>query len=105
MNEGGAAGGVGGSNSTRGLKFGSTSTTPILGMSGGVTRGPREPRRNRAPRDGTPPGPAGGVLYGGGGADDAGIGGSFSSSIGTTEGADVEGGEGGGGTSARTFTV
>ena len=49
----------------RGVKFGSTSTTPTLGISGGATatRGPREPRRNRALRDGTattPGGAAGG---------------------------------------------
>ena len=44
-----------GTSSMRGLKLGSISTTPILGMSGGATRGPREPRRKRPLRAGTPP--------------------------------------------------
>src|SRR5207245_1118398 len=89
-----------GISSMRGLKFGSTSTTPILGTSGGATRGPREPRRNRALRDGTAPtGPAGRIE---GGADDAGIGGSFASSkspaaTGSGAGAPEEGEGGGGG--------
>src|SRR5439155_357002 len=62
-------------------------TTPILGISGRPPPAPerrappREPRRNRALRIGTPPGSEEGVLYGGGGADDAGIGMSSSSSI------------------------
>src|SRR5439155_6912582 len=99
-----------GISSMRGLKFGSTSTTPILGASGGATRGPREPRRNRALRDGTAPaGPAGRIE---GGADDAGIGGSFASSkspaaTGSGAGApeEGEGGRGGGGPSSRSFTA
>src|SRR5207245_117654 len=80
--EGSMTGGRVGISSTRGLKFGSTSTTPIFGSSGGAARcpPPREPRRNRAPRAGTPP-PTGGCTGRiDGGADDAGIGGSFASS-------------------------
>src|SRR5205807_789703 len=50
----GAGGSLGGTSSIRGLKFGSISTTPIFGISGGATRGPREPRRNRALREGIP---------------------------------------------------
>src|SRR5207248_10056010 len=46
---------LGGSSSIRGLQLGSTSTTAIVGVSGGLTRGPRDPRRNRALRDGIPP--------------------------------------------------
>src|SRR5207249_2423585 len=75
----GSAGLVGGSSSIRGLKFGSTSTTPIFWTpGGGPTRGPREPRRNRALRDGMPPG--GGVegarpTGGGGAAHEGGRGG------------------------------
>src|SRR5439155_1572265 len=42
------ASGRAGISSMRGLKFGSTSTTPIFGISGGAARGPREPRRKRA---------------------------------------------------------
>src|SRR3989441_11922170 len=86
----------------RGLKFGSTSTTPIFGISGGATRGPREPRRNRALRDGTPP--LDGVADAGrsaGGAEDAGMGGSFASSrsaapTGSGAGGASEGGGAGG---------
>src|SRR5207244_2117013 len=79
--EGSMTGGRVGISSTRGLKFGSTSTTPIFGSSGGAARcpPPREPRRNRAPRAGTPP-PTGGCTGRiDGGADDAAIGGSFAS--------------------------
>src|SRR5213078_837180 len=77
--------GLGGNSSIRGLKFGSISTTPILGISGGATRGPREPRRNRALREGMPT--AG--RYAGridGGAEDSGIGGSSASSASVTAG-------------------
>src|SRR5256884_41676 len=82
--------GFGGISSIRGLKLGSTSTTPILGMSGGVTRGPRDPRRNRAPRAGTDPtGEAPGRIDGG--ADESGMGGSSASSA--------------SGTVSRTLTV
>src|SRR5438876_9693559 len=71
----GGGGSLGGTSSIRGLKFGSISTTPIFGISGGATRGPREPRRNRALREGTP---ATGTFAGrmDGGAEDSGIGGS-----------------------------
>src|SRR6266511_6058578 len=77
----GAAGGFVGTRSMRGLKFGSTSTTPILGTSvaAGGTRPPRDPRRKRALRAGIPPGVGDGALYGGGGAEEAGIGMSSSS--------------------------
>jgi len=63
----------------RGLKFGSTSTIPIFGISGGATRGPREPRRNRALRAGMPAGTLDGRIDGG--ADESGIGGSSASSV------------------------
>src|SRR5881396_2495350 len=93
-------GGFGGTGITspRGRKLGSTSTTPIFGISGrpppapGRRAPPREPRRNRALRTGMPPGSDEGVLYGGGGADDAGIGMSSSSS--------ASGGRGAGGDSS-----
>ena len=62
----------------RGLKFGSTSTTPIFDVSGGAARGPREPRRNRALRDGTAAGTLDDRIDGG--ADESGIGGSSASS-------------------------
>src|SRR6266704_6087618 len=111
--EGGGAGMVGGNSSIRGLKLGSTSTTPIFGISGGVTRGPREPRRNRPPREGTPPTAGGAVGRCPGGADDAGIGGSFASSkspaatgkgAGAGAGAGAEGGADGAAASSRSFT-
>jgi len=92
-----------GTSSTRGLKFGSISTTPICWISGGGARcAPREPRRNRAPRDGTPP-PAGGCAGRiDGGADDAGIGGSFASSM---SAAPIGSGAGTPRVSSRNFTA
>src|SRR5207244_13315814 len=79
----GGGGSLGGTSSIRGLKFGSISTTPIFGMSGGATRGPREPRRNRALREAIP---ATGTFAGrmDGGAEDSGIGGSSASSASVT---------------------
>jgi len=86
----------------RGLKFGSISTTPIFGMSGGATRGPREPRRNRALRDGIPAGTLAGRIEGG--AEDSGIGGSSASSASVTAAgsACIVSGDG---VASRSFTV
>src|SRR5207237_6269674 len=98
---GSISGRLGGSSSIRGLKLGSTSTTPILGMSGGLTRGPRDPRRNRALRDGIPPvGEAPGRIDGG--ADDSGMGGSSASSASVTVAGSARGG---GGAASRALTV
>src|SRR6266498_4980619 len=79
----------------------SSDLTPILGISGTPPPGagrrapPREPRRKRALRIGIPPGADDGVLYGGGGADEVGIGTSSSSSA--SPGRGGRGGGGGGG--------
>src|SRR5436309_2797855 len=99
----GGGGSLGGTSSIRGLKFGSISTTPIFGMSGGATRGPREPRRNRALREGIP---ATGAFAGrmDGGAEDSGIGGSSASSASVTA-AGSAGGRAGDGAASRNFTV
>src|SRR6184192_3669831 len=99
----GAGGSLGGTSSIRGLKFGSISTTPIFGISGGATRGPREPRRNRALREGIPATDAcAGRMDGG--AEDSGIGGSSASSASVTAAGSASGGAGDGVTS-RNFTV
>src|SRR5712691_4592045 len=99
---GGGEGSLGGTSSIRGLKFGSISTTPIFGISGGATRGPREPRRNRALRAGIP---ATGAFAGrmDGGADDSGIGGSSASSASVTAAGSAGGA--GDGIASRNFTV
>jgi len=105
-------GGFTGVKSMRGLKFGSTSTTPIFGTLGEglARRGPLEPRRNRALRDGiTVPAPGAPDEYGGGGADDSGWGGSSSSSVTGTRaggGASAGGPEmDAGAASPRSFTL
>src|SRR2546422_10673141 len=83
----------------RGLKFGSTSTIPMFGISGGATRGPREPRRNRALRAGILAGTFDGRIDGG--ADESGIGGTRAPSGAGTPGGSARGGFSRGGAAPR----